>query len=172
MGAWGVKTFENDSALDWISELEDDKDLSIVVYKFSEFNHEYQDSPAETLDSDLSSEVLAAVEIVAVLRGAPGGDIPPAIERWLKKKSYDRNLVSVFNEMMKSDAVDDETKLQWKAFSKEEKWKYIVSALADDAVKLIEIILSQSELKDLWEESDKYEDWLSEVNYLKSRCGG
>jgi len=31
MGAWGTGNFDNDTALDWVYDLEDREDLSLVV---------------------------------------------------------------------------------------------------------------------------------------------
>ena len=86
MGAWGIKTFENDGALDWLGDFQDDPSES----KFREtFDPKPEPrgffaklfggrSPASS--SELESEdVLAAAEIVATLRGYPAVDAIEAL---------------------------------------------------------------------------------------------
>lgn len=41
--------------------------------------------------------------------------------------------------------------------------------LAFVALKAIKVVLTNSELKELWEESDEYNAWISVVNSLKER---
>lgn len=172
MGAWGVNTFDNDCALDWLSELEDEKDLSIIVDKFFEFKDDYNNGKEGSADSDLSSEVLAAAEVVAALLGSPGSVLPKSIAKWLeKKKNYDRSLISYYNHIFNSDELDDdELKREWKSLSKENKWRDILEGLSSQAQEVIEIVLDNSELKELWESSENYVEWIEVVKELKQRC--
>lgn len=68
MGAWGVGTFDNDTACDWTSGLEGVEDLSLV--------HDAVDTVvaagSEYLDSDDATAALAACEVVARLQGRWG----------------------------------------------------------------------------------------------------
>jgi len=63
MGAWGVNVFENDSAMDWVIQLEEEKDVSQVFLKLVEIKLENRENNNVLLDSDLASEGLAAIEI-------------------------------------------------------------------------------------------------------------
>jgi hypothetical protein len=68
MGAWGVNTFDNDTACDWKYGLEDVDDLSLVretLRRVLAVGNEY-------LDSDDACEGLAACEVIARLRGGWG----------------------------------------------------------------------------------------------------
>ncbi|MGO4374769.1 DUF4259 domain-containing protein, partial [Paenibacillus sp. MCAF20] len=126
----------------------------------------------EIIDSEISAEVLAAAEIVSVLLGKPGINVPNSLAKWLiKKKNYDRGLVNLFNKIINSEGiVSDETRSAWNTFSKEEKWVDVLESLSDIAVSNIELIIDKSELKELWQSSDSYEEWIKEVNDLKFRC--
>ncbi|MEA3308039.1 MAG: DUF4259 domain-containing protein [Chloroflexota bacterium] len=65
MGAWGVNTFDNDTACDWKYELQDIDDLSLVrktLTRVLAVGNEY-------LDSDAACEGLAACEVIARLKG-------------------------------------------------------------------------------------------------------
>lgn len=172
MGAWGIKTFENDCAQDWISEFLEEKNLSLVAIKFFEVTKETIEKPDELLDSDLATEVLASAELVSALLGAPSDELPVKIIKWLEKKkiTYDKGLISMFNEIVKNTDFENDFKSLWKDYSKVEKWGFVLNCLSDYAVKSIEIVLEKSELKELWLESEEYENWVNEVNNLKNRC--
>ena len=45
------------------------------------------------------------------------------------------------------------------------------SALVEQARASVDVILSHSQLNDLWEESANHEAWLAEVRGLRSRLG-
>lgn len=82
MGAWGPNTFQNDTACDWLYELEESEDLSLVhvtIDRVLEVGDRY-------LDSDLASEALAACEVIAQLKGHEGGDgsTTQEIKTWIK----------------------------------------------------------------------------------------
>ena len=82
MGAWGVKAFENDVALDWAAELEEFADYAAVA---GALDAVMQDK-AEYLDADVCEEGVAAAEIVAAGAGKPAGDLPDDIRNWLAGK--------------------------------------------------------------------------------------
>src|SRR3954471_6521209 len=79
MGAWGEKAFQNDSALDWLSDLESDglpvlRDILTIV----------GDTPADdSLDVDDGAPAIAAAEIVAAALGHGRDRVPKRIVRWL-----------------------------------------------------------------------------------------
>ena len=77
MGAWGHRAFENDTAADWVWELEETDDLSLLNCAL--------DSALDTtddIDADIASEALAAAEVVAALNGVPHIDLPNSIVSW------------------------------------------------------------------------------------------
>src|SRR3954471_2737029 len=79
MGAWGEKAFQNDSALDWLSDLESDglpvlRDILTIV----------GDTPADDyLDVDDGAPAIAAAEIVAAALGCGRDRIPKRLSPWL-----------------------------------------------------------------------------------------
>jgi hypothetical protein len=68
MGAWGVRAFENDAAVDWTYELDDVDDLSAVERALAEV----EEAGADYLELDAGANALAACEVLARLRGARG----------------------------------------------------------------------------------------------------
>lgn len=68
MGAWGVDSFDNDTACDWAYGLEAAHDLTLVTKAL----HAAVSSGAEPLEADCACEALAACEVVARLKGQWG----------------------------------------------------------------------------------------------------
>jgi hypothetical protein len=79
MGAWGAKAFENDSALDWLVELEAEgvEGLRDLLARVAETDEE------EYLDVDDGAPAIAAAEIVAAATGCGRDRVPPAVLAWL-----------------------------------------------------------------------------------------
>ena len=70
MGAWEITNFGNDIALDWIFDFEEDPTISLLEETIDSV---FED---DSLDSDIASEALAAIEIVAAAQGRPSTDFP------------------------------------------------------------------------------------------------
>jgi hypothetical protein len=62
MGAWGVRPFENDAALDWFAELEEETSFSAIRRKIEEVVTE------DYLDADLVCEAVASIAILAAIK--------------------------------------------------------------------------------------------------------
>lgn len=65
MGAWSIDAFGNDTACDWAQGLAEVDDLSLVEQALAAV----VDAPPGVLDASLACEALAAVEVLARLRG-------------------------------------------------------------------------------------------------------
>lgn len=78
-GAWGVGAFENDAALDWVSEVFS-SDNSYVLFKSA------IDAPSSGgfIDADVCSNAIAASEIVAIAFNASSGKHSEEIMRHAK----------------------------------------------------------------------------------------
>jgi hypothetical protein len=68
VGAWGTKTFDNDSASDWAFGLDEVDDLSLVESAFDEL----EETGDDYLDQDIAHNALAACEALARLQGRTG----------------------------------------------------------------------------------------------------
>lgn len=80
MGAWGHLNFENDTALDFVYELEE-KGVERIKTAIEAINTREEDG---FLDSDLCSEALAAIEFIAAAKGKASEDFPEDGEEWLQ----------------------------------------------------------------------------------------
>ncbi len=81
MGAWGVKTFDNDAACDWTYDLETTDDLSLVRAALARVTAVGSDY----LDSEEACQGLAACEVVARLKGHWGVRNPytETVDAWV-----------------------------------------------------------------------------------------
>ena len=87
MGAWGTGNFDNDTALDWVFELEEVNDLSLIEKTINAvFDDDY-------IDSDIGCEALIAIEAIARLIGNFGKDNSYAedLDSWVKSHNFDVN---------------------------------------------------------------------------------
>ena len=83
MGAWSHEPFGNDDAGDWLSELVQSKDLSIVEAGLNAVT----DDAEEYLQAPQCSTALAAAEVVAALLGRPSTSLPAEAVGWTSGRS-------------------------------------------------------------------------------------
>ncbi len=81
MGAWGIGTFDNDTACDWKYDLEQADDLSLVLETLGAVLAVGEDY----LDSDEACNGLAACEVVARLKGnwGPRNSYTESVDTWV-----------------------------------------------------------------------------------------
>jgi len=87
MGAWGTGNFDNDAALDWVFDLEEVNDLSLIEKTIDAvFDDDY-------IESDIGCEALVAIEAIARLIGNFGKDNSYAedLDSWVKSHNLDVN---------------------------------------------------------------------------------
>jgi len=80
MGDPGPKSFENDAAIDWVSELAESKGYAGVAGALDAVIAD----KADYLDADVCQEGIAAAEIVAAAAGAPAPELPAEVTGWIK----------------------------------------------------------------------------------------
>ena len=73
MGAWGAGNFENDSALDWVVDLEDQEGMELVLQTLAE-------------RGEGGEGILAAAEVVAALNGNASAELPEEVVDWIVDK--------------------------------------------------------------------------------------
>ena len=134
MGTWGIGSFENDDAADFMIDLLDSGDLSLVREVLDNVltSTEYVEAPDATL-------AIVGAEIVAAARGRPtvAAQQEEGLADWLARirPAIDANLA-----MQARDA-------------------------------LTRILADQSELRELWEETDDIHDWQAVVVELRNHLG-
>jgi hypothetical protein len=82
MGAWGVGTFDNDTACDWASDLECTEDLSLVRQSISSVLA----VGSAYLDADVACQALAACEVIARMKGnwGPRDAYTEQVDSWVE----------------------------------------------------------------------------------------
>ena len=133
MGTWGVNAFENDTALDWVWELEESEDLSVVV---AALEGPLADDADEYLEAPVCEMALAAAEIVAALKGHPPEKLPLEADDWVKRN---RGRLKVDQELIET---------------------------AHDAIARV---VADSELRELWDESEELAAWEKALESLQKR---
>ena len=79
-GAWGIGSFDNDDALDWLSELEEAPNAALLTATLSGI-----DPRSEYVEAPDCSVALAAAEVVAAAHGRPSKSLPAEAIAWLKR---------------------------------------------------------------------------------------
>lgn len=131
MGAWGIGAFENDEAGDWVWELEDDTDASILVTAL----REVADADADAyLGAPECSIAIAAADIVASARGARSPALPTEAIVWLDARGHlvDEDLVGLATVAVARVATASELRALWDEETDEanpESWHQQVAAL-------------------------------------------
>jgi hypothetical protein len=78
MGAWGTGGFDNDQAMDLAAEICDGSDGLALI--------EESLSPNFTeMDVVVATEIVAAAEILAALRGHPAASLPEMVRGWVER---------------------------------------------------------------------------------------
>ncbi len=85
MGVWDVGAFDNDDALDWLGDLLEHDDPNMIADVLNTVVRLGEDD--EPLEDDLCNEALAAIELVAALKGSPAPDLPQEVQEWVNHQS-------------------------------------------------------------------------------------
>jgi hypothetical protein len=127
MGAWGHQTFENDDALDWVGELEEVEDVSILSEAFAMI----PDDTEEYVEETESTAALAAAEVVAALRGKPAAALPEEVVRWVgDRRRVKSGLVDEARRAVKRVLANSELRELWEDEPNHfESWKSSVEDL-------------------------------------------
>lgn len=129
MGASGYSAFENDDAMDWLAELEDAEDTSILEDAFDAIltaGEDYVEIPE-------ASTAIAAAEVVSALLGRAATSLPEAAVEWVQKQGG------------------------------------VQSTIVEQARSAVNRVLEDSELQEVWKDSDDYGKWKVEVEGLLRR---
>jgi hypothetical protein len=136
MGAWSIESFGNDTAGDWAFGLEEASDLSLV----RETIQKVLDAGDEELDADAASEAIAAVEIIARLKGnfGPRDSFSEPADTWVKAHPQQppQDLVDLAVQALDRVLVQPSELLDlWEESDEFEAWKSSVLDLKNRASK-------------------------------------
>jgi hypothetical protein len=148
MGAWGADNFQNDWAMDWLGDLCESGDASLIratLNRVVEHGGTKYSAPSllerlsgrsrhtDWLKARVAAKALAAAEVVAAWRDRPSDTLPKKLMAWLQQNrpSFPQDIVPL-------------------------------------AKQAVSIVKTNSELKDLWEEGDASK-WKTTVENLEQR---
>ena len=129
MGAWGIQSFANDDAMDWLPILESSDDFTAV--------HDALDAVADSggdyLEAPECSVALAAAEVVAAMRGRASPDLPAKVMAWVEARGGQMDPALVDLGRRAVDAVRGRSELSelWDEADPEDRdaWRAVVADL-------------------------------------------
>src|SRR5215218_9260762 len=107
MGAWGLESFENDDAMDWVAELQREglPATGGAIQAVIELMDDYLEAP-------VCSEGLAAAEVLAALRGRPAASLPDEVFEWVRRYPGDPGPELTRNAQLAVDAIVRKSELR------------------------------------------------------------
>lgn len=76
-GAWGTGSFENDTASDWVYEIENTKGSEVLLSTIKEvFKTDYK-------DVDVCTNAIAAAEVIASIKDGDSNNLPESLVKWV-----------------------------------------------------------------------------------------
>jgi hypothetical protein len=142
MGTWAIDAFGNDFAQDWAEDLHETSNMDAI-----ENTLDTALAGGDELEAPLAAEALVAIEVLARLQGKGG------------ERTEDSASIDEWVDAQKARA--------------EAKGKGPLKPRTDLAAKaqqaLVRILSVQSELRQLWAESEHDEAWRASVNDLAAR---
>lgn len=79
MGAWGIGSFDNDSAMDWVIDLEKSSDTALLREVLGPWERD-----SDYLNGGDGDMGLAAAEVVAAWLGRPALELPEEVALWVE----------------------------------------------------------------------------------------
>ena len=131
MGEWGIKTFENDDAADWLYDLEESEDLSVIEDTLEIAGSEY-------LEATEGCEILAASEIILALMGNKRKNLPDNAKEWvsnnknLNPTKLKKKAIKAIDKVLSKDSELNEL---WQESKKYKTWRENVEQLKSDLEK-------------------------------------
>ena len=104
MGAWGHTNFDNDTAQDFVGEVEEGG-IDRIISAIDVINSIGEDA---YVDSDLATEALAAIEYIATAKDRMAEDFPEDAEDWVN--AHKAQLLTIRGIVAKSQQAIDRIK--------------------------------------------------------------
>ena len=129
MGAWGVGTFENDDALDWVASLVESDGVEVIAEAFGPL---LANAGGDYLEAPDCSIGLAAAEAVAALGGRPSPELPDEVKQWAAERlgAAGPELVSNARQVIAAVTMGSELKELWEESDEYAAWQDRVADLS------------------------------------------
>jgi hypothetical protein len=128
VGAWGAGTFENDDAMDWVYELAETDDDTLLVESLHAAARHPKD---EYLEVPICARALAAAEVVAALTDGIDSVLPDEAREWVRGYTHviDRRHVPLALQAIGRIRGDSELKGLWDDSDDEGAWYAVLTQL-------------------------------------------
>lgn len=128
MGTWGCRSFENDSALDWVYLLQKHDDHGFVFDALKLINSQTN----AILVEPAPTHAIAAAEVIAAILGRPSEDCPASVKTWIKNKSpIPPPIVAQAIQAVQTIQSDSSLKRLWRCQEDLEAWEGVLQDLAN-----------------------------------------
>lgn len=129
MGAWETGSFDNDDALDWLFDLEDSADTSVISAALQDVLGKGDDY----LEVPECSVGIAAAEVIAALSENPAAKLPDNAKAWIETNAdlEITNLISKALKAVKLIREDSELKEVWDESADADAWYHTVDNLIE-----------------------------------------
>lgn len=109
MSAWGISNFENDTALDWVSSIIQQKEVISINDAITGFVNGFKPDETSLIEC---SQFLTIAETVAGLVGSPAEDFPEELNDWIESKyiEIEQSIIEVAIKGVKLVLIDSESK--------------------------------------------------------------
>jgi len=131
MGAWDINIFDNDDASDWLYDLEESEDLSLIEDTLEKSKTDYLEAPE-------GCKILAASEIILALLGNKRKNLPKNAKEWLSnnkkldptklKKKAAKAIDKVFSEVSELNEL-------WLESDEYDNWRKNVEQIKTELLK-------------------------------------
>ncbi|MDQ3032184.1 MAG: DUF4259 domain-containing protein [Myxococcota bacterium] len=124
MGAWGPGSFENDGALDWVAEFQDEADEAMLD---ETLRGVVDADPGDYVDVDDAAAALAAAEVVAATNGHAAKSLPEELASLALKPNAARTKLAV--DAVRRVQAGSELQELWEENGPNATWRAIVDEL-------------------------------------------
>ena len=124
MSTWGIRTFENDDATDWIDGFARDPNPRSLAQALL-----ISGSPTDEVPSALPAQdahiALAAAEVIAAWCGRPAPELPPSVTAWLlgRTEAVTSDLLSDARNAVERIAKHSDLREAWDSSHKLKAWQ-------------------------------------------------
>lgn len=124
MGTWGIRSFENDDATDWIDGFARDPDPRSLAEALLA-SRPIEDEVPSVLATEEAHIALAAAEVIAAWCGRPAPELPPTVTAWLmgRTQAVTSDLLEDARQAVERIAKRSHLREDWASLHKLEAWQ-------------------------------------------------
>lgn len=124
MGTWGIRTFENDDATQWIDGFAREPDPRSLAEALLA-SRPAADGVSPALPTQVAHIALAAAEVIAAWCGRPAPELPPTVTAWLlgRTQAVTSDLLEDARQAVERIAQHSDLRQDWESSHELEAWQ-------------------------------------------------